>query len=322
MFNTIRIFGIGLLLLLIQASALAEYPERTIRLIVPYAAGGTTDILARIIGQKLSTAWKQQVIVENHGGANGNIGSDIVAKAEPDGYTLLLGTSGSNAVNPSLYMRMPYDAKRDLALVTPVAVTANILVTNPKFAASNIKELIDLARAKPGKINYGSSGTGSVLHLSGEMLKTMAGIDIVHIPYKGTGPSLTDLMGGQIDIVFANLPAIVPQVKAGTFKAIAVTTAQRASALPDVPTISEGGVRGYDLSSWFGILVPAKTPDTITNKINAEVTRIFADPQTRARLAELGADPAPMTTTEAKKFFHNEIDKWGSVVKASGAKVD
>jgi len=322
MFITIRTLGIGLLLLLVQASALAEYPERPIRLIVPYAAGGTSDILARIIGQKLAAAWKQQVIVENHGGANGNIGSDIVAKAEADGYTMLLGTSGSNAVNPSLYTRMPYDAKRDLALVTPVAVTANILVANPKFAANNIKELIDLARASPGKINYGSSGTGSVLHLSGEMLKTMAGIDIVHIPYKGTGPSLIDLMGGQIDIVFANLPAIVPQVKAGKFKAIAVTTARRASALPDVPTISEGGVRGYDLSSWFGILVPAKTPDAITDKINAEVTRIFADPQTRARLAELGAEPVAMTAAEARKFFHDEIDKWAGVVKASGAKAD
>lgn len=322
MFIIMRTLCIGLLLLIVQAPALAEYPERTIRLIVPYAAGGTSDILARIIGQKLTAAWKQQVTVENIGGANGNIASDIVAKAEADGYTLLLGTSGSNAVNPSLYTRMPYDAKRDLALVTPVAVTANILVANPKFAANNIKELIDLARSKPGKINFGSSGTGSVLHLSGEMLKTMAGIDIVHVPYKGTGPSLTDLMGGQIDIVFANLPAIVPQVKAGRFKAIAVTTGKRASALPDVPTISEGGVRGYDLSSWFGILVPAKTPGAITDKINAEVTRIFSDPQTRARLAELGAEPVAMTTIEAKKFFHNEIDKWEGVVKASGAKVD
>ena len=322
MFIIMRTLCIGLLLLLVQTPALAEYPERTIRLIVPYAAGGTSDILARIIGQKLTAAWKQQVTVENIGGANGNIASDIVAKAEADGYTLLLGTSGSNAVNPSLYTRRPYDAKRDLALVTPVAVTANIIVANPKFAASNIKELIDLARTKPGKINFGSSGTGSVLHLSGEMLKTMASIDIVHIPYKGTGPSLTDLMGGQIDIVFANLPAIVPQVKAGTFKAIAVTTGKRASALPDVPTISEGGVRGYDLSSWFGILAPAKTPDAITDKINAEVTRIFSDPQTRARLAELGAEPVAMTTIEAKKFFHNEIDKWEGVVKASGAKVD
>jgi tripartite-type tricarboxylate transporter receptor subunit TctC len=322
MFIIMRTLCIGLLLLIVQTPALAEYPERTIRLIVPYAAGGTSDILARIIGQKLTAAWKQQVTVENIGGANGNIASDIVAKAEADGYTLLLGTSGSNAVNPSLYTRMPYDAKRDLALVTPVAVTANILVANPKFAANNIKELIDLARSKPGKINFGSSGTGSVLHLSGEMLKTMAGIDIVHVPYKGTGPSLTDLMGGQIDIVFANLPAIVPQVKAGRFKAIAVTTGKRASALPDVPTISEGGVRGYDLSAWFGIRVPAKTPGAITDKINAEVTRIFSDPQTRARLAELGAEPVAMTTIEAKKFFHNEIDKWEGVVKASGAKVD
>lgn len=322
MTSLLRSLGSCLFLLLAQASAIAQYPERTIRLIVPYAAGGTADILARIVGQKLSEAWKRQVVVENRGGANGNIGSDIVAKSEADGYTLLLGTSGSNAVNPSLYAQLPYDAKRDLALITPVAVTANILVANPQFAASSLQEFIKLARASPGKINYGSSGTGSVLHLSGEMLKTMAGISIVHVPYKGTGPSLIDLMGGQIDTVFANLPAIVPQVKSGKLKAIAVTTAQRAAALPDVPTISESGVPGYDLSSWFGILAPAKTPDAVADRLNVEVTRIFADPQTRARLAELGAEPAARNTAEAKKFFHDEIDKWATVVKASGAKAD
>ena len=314
-----RTLGASILWLLVSASAAADYPDRPIRFIVPYATGGTTDILARIVGQKLSEAWRQQVIVENRAGANGNIGSDLVAKAEPDGYTILLGTSGSNAVNPSLYARMPYDARRDLALVTLVASTANILVTHPKFAASSMKEFIELAKTMPGKLTYGSSGVGSVLHLSGELLKTMTGIELVHVPYKGTGPSLTDVLGGQIDTVFANLPAIVPLVKSGKLKALGVTTGRRADALPEVPTMIEGGVPGYDVSSWFGIFVPAKTPDAIANKINAEVARIVDDPQTRARLAELGADPMLKSTAEAKQFFLDEIDTWAKVVKASGA---
>ena len=314
-----RTLGASILWLLVSASAAADYPDRPIRFIVPYATGGTTDILARIVGQKLSEAWRQQVIVENRAGANGNIGSDLVAKAEPDGYTILLGTSGSNAVNPSLYARMPYDARRDLALVTLVASTANILVTHPKFAASSMKEFIGLAKTMPGKLTYGSSGVGSVLHLSGELLKTMTGIELVHVPYKGTGPSLADVLGGQIDTVFANLPAIVPLVKTGKLKALGVTTGRRADALPEVPTMIEGGVPGYDVSSWFGIFVPAKTPDAIANKINAEVARIVDDPQTRARLAELGADPMLKSTAEAKQFFLDEIDTWAKVVKASGA---
>ena len=314
-----RTLGASILWLLVSASAAADYPDRPIRFIVPYATGGTTDILARIVGQKLSEAWRQQVIVENRAGANGNIGSDLVAKAEPDGYTILLGTSGSNAVNPSLYARMPYDARRDLALVTLVASTANILVTHPKFAASSMKEFIELAKTMPGKLTYGSSGVGSVLHLSGELLKTMTGIELVHVPYKGTGPSLADVLGGQIDTVFANLPAIVPLVKTGKLKALGVTTGRRADALPEVPTMIEGGVPGYDVSSWFGIFVPAKTPDAIANKINAEVARIVDDPQTRARLAELGADPMLKSTAEAKQFFLDEIDTWAKVVKASGA---
>ena len=317
-----RLYGAVVLALSSFTAQPADYPQRPIRLIVPYAAGGTSDILARIVGQKLTESWQQQVVVDNRGGANGNIGSDLVAKADPDGYTLLLGTSGSNAVNPSLYTRMPYDAKRDLALIAMIASTPNILVANPKFPANSLREFIEIAKAKPAKLTYGSSGTGSVLHLSGELLKTMTGIDIVHVPYKGTGPSLVDLFGGQIDVVFSNLPAIVPMVKGGKLKGLGVTTAQRAGALPDVPTMIEGGVAGYDVSSWFGVLAPAKTPRATVSKLNAEIARIIEQPQTRTRLVELGADPQLMAPAEANRFFHDEIDKWAKVVKASGAKAD
>ena len=306
----------------VNAAPAADYPERPIRMVVPYAAGGTADILARIVGQKLSEAWGQQVVVDNRGGANGNIGSDIVAKSDPDGYTMLLGTSGSNAVNPGLYSKMPYDAKRDLAFVAPVASTANILVSNPRFPAATLRQFVEMAKANPGKLTYGSSGIGSVLHLSGELLKTLAGIDIVHVPYKGTAPSLVDLFGGQIDVVFANLPAVVPTVKAGKLRGLAVTTARRAGALPEVPTMTEGGVNGYDVSSWFGIFVQARTPAPRAGKISAEVTRIIQSPETKPRLLELGAEPVIMTAADANRYFHAEIDKWAKVIKASGATAD
>ena len=305
-----------------HAAQVGDYPARPIRMVVPYAPGGTADILARVVGQKLAEAWQQQVVVDNRSGANGNIGSDIVAKANPDGYTMLLGTSGSNAVNPSLYSRMPYDAKRDLALVAMVAATANILVANPRFQASSLREFIELAKARPGKITYGSSGVGSVLHLSGEMLKTVARIDIVHVAYKGTGPSIVDLMGGQIDTIFANLPSVVPFVKAGKLKGLAVTTASRAIALPDVPTMIEGGIANYDVASWFGIMVPANTGTAITAKLNGEVQAILKDRNIQERLVGLGADPLFKSVDEAKRYFHDELEKWAKVVKASGAKAD
>jgi tripartite-type tricarboxylate transporter receptor subunit TctC len=315
---------LALLSLMVPASGVValDYPTRPIRFVVPYSPGGTTDVLARIVGQKLVEAWHQQVVVDNRAGANGNIGSDIVAKATPDGYTILLGTSGSNAVNPTLYTRMPYDAKRDLALIAMVASTANILLAGPRFPGNSLKAFLALAKSRPGKVTYGSAGVGSVLHLSGELLKTMAGVDIVHVPYKGTGPSLTDVMGGQIDTVFSNLPAIVPLVQSGKLKGLAVTTAKRAPALPNVPTMIEGGVAGYDVSSWFGVFVPAKTPKQIVTKINADVIRILKTPETNEKLLGLGADPLFKTTAEANQYFHDEIDKWAKVVKASGAKAE
>ena len=322
MFRRLTAIAGCMLVLLVQAEAADNFPSRPIRVVVPYAAGGTADILARIVGQRISEAWGTQVVVDNRGGANGNIGSDIVAKSDPDGYTMLLGTSGSNAVNPSLYSNMPYDAKRDITYIAPVAATANILVSTPKFAATTLRQFIEVAKATPGKLTYGSSGTGSVLHLSGELLKTLTGIDIVHVPYKGTGPSLVDLFGGQIDVVFANLPAIVPTVKAGKLRGLAVTTAQRATALPDIPTMIEGGVSGYDVSSWFGIFVRAGTPTALVNKINSEVVRIIRLPDVNSRLVELGAEPIVMTASEANRYFRSEIDKWAKVVTASGAKAD
>lgn len=319
---TLRVLALLLLVGVASSVMAAEYPTRPIRFVVPYSPGGTTDVLARIVGQKLAETWHQQVVVDNRAGANGNIGSDIVAKATPDGYTILLGTSGSNAVNPTLYTRMPYDAKRDLVLIAMVASTANILLAGPRFAGNSLKDLLALAKSRPGKVTYGSAGVGSVLHLSGELLKTMAGVDIVHVPYKGTGPSLTDVMGGQIDTVFSNLPAIVPLVQSGKLKGLAVTTAKRAPALPNVPTMIEGGVAGYDVSSWFGVFVPAKTPKAVVTKINAEVAKILKTPETNEKLLGLGADPLFKTPAEANKYFHDEIDKWARVVKASGAKAE
>lgn len=304
------------------AATAAEYPTRPIRMVVPYAPGGASDIFARMVAEKFTAAWGQQIVVDNRAGAGGNIGSDLVAKANPDGYTMLLGTSGSNAVNPSLYSKLPYDARRDLALIALVASTPNILVVRNAHPAKSLRDLIQMAKAAPGKVTYGSSGIGSVLHLSGELLNTLAGIQMVHVPYKGTGPSLVDLLGGQIDSVFSNLPPVVPYVQDGRMRGIAVTTAARVRALPNIPTMIEGGVAHYDVASWFGVMVPARTPPAVIEKINREVQRILRLPDTKGRLETMGADPMFMSAQEANRFFHTEIDKWAKVVKASGAKAD
>jgi tripartite-type tricarboxylate transporter receptor subunit TctC len=318
----LRLFTVSVVAVLQIGAHAAEYPARPIRMIVPYAPGGASDFFARIVAERFTAAWGQQVVVDNRAGAGGNIGSDLVAKANADGYTMLLGTSGSNAVNPSLYTKMPYDAKRDLALIAMVASTPNILVVRTAHPAKSVQDLIRLARTSPGKVTYGSSGVGSVLHLSGELLKTITGVTLVHVPYKGTGPSLVDLLGGQIDMVFSNLPPVVPFVQEGRMRGVAVTTAERVRVLPNVPTMMEGGVPNYDVVSWFGIMVPSKTPGAVVEKINREVQRILKAPDTRERLTTMGADPMFKTAHEANAFFHSEIAKWAKVVKASGAKAD
>ncbi|MGQ0751175.1 MAG: tripartite tricarboxylate transporter substrate binding protein [Betaproteobacteria bacterium] len=300
----------------------AEYPARPIRMIVPYAPGGAADFFARILAERFTAAWGQQVVVDNRAGAGGNIGSDIVAKANPDGYTMLLGTSGSNAVNPSLYAKMPYQAKRDLALIAMAASTANILVVRSAHPAKSVQDLIRAAKANPGKVTYGSAGVGSVLHLSGELLKTVAGISIVHVPYKGTGPSMIDLLAGSIDMVFSNLPPAVPFVQEGRMRGIAITTAARSPVLPNVPTMIEAGVPNYDVASWFGVMVPAKTPAAVVEKINREVQRILKTPKTQEQLKAQGADPMFKSAREANAFFHEEIAKWAQVIKVSGAKAE
>jgi len=290
--------------------------------VVPYAPGGASDFFARIMAERFTAAWGQQVIVDNRAGAGGNIGSDIVAKANPDGYTMLLGTSGSNAVNPSLYAKLPYDAKRDLALIAMVASTANILVVRTQHPAKSVQDIIRMAKANPGKVTYGSSGVGSVLHLSGELLNTVVGIKMVHVPYKGTGPSMIDLLAGSIDTVFSNLPPAVPFVNEGRMRGLAITTAARSPVLPNVPTMIESGVPNYDVASWFGVMVPAKTPAAIVEKVNREVQRILKTPKTQEQLKSQGADPMFKSAREANAFFHEEIAKWAKVIKASGAKAD
>lgn len=300
----------------------AEYPARPIRMVVPYAPGGASDFFARIMAERFTAAWGQQVIVDNRAGAGGNIGSDIVAKANPDGYTMLLGTSGSNAVNPSLYAKLPYDAKRDLALIAMVASTANILVVRTQHPAKSVQDIIRMAKASPGKVTYGSSGVGSVLHLSGELLNTVVGIKMVHVPYKGTGPSMIDLLAGSIDTVFSNLPPAVPFVNEGRMRGLAITTAARSPVLPNVPTMIESGVPNYDVASWFGVMMPAKTPAAIVEKVNREVQRILKTPKTQEQLKSQGADPMFKSAREANAFFHEEIAKWAKVIKASGAKAD
>ena len=303
------------------ASAQA-YPTRPIRLVVPFPAGGTTDILAREAAQKLTEVLGQAVVVDNRPGAAGNIGSDLVAKSAPDGYTLLMGTVGTHAINPSLYSKMPYDHVKDFAPVVLVAGVPNVLVVNPALPVNSVAELIKLAKDKPGQINFASSGSGTSIHLSGELFKTMAGVDMTHVPYKGSSPALTDLIGGQVQIMFDNLPSALPQIKGGRLRAIAVTSLKRAPVLPDIPTINESGLPGFEASSWFGVLAPAGTPAPIVARINTEVNKWLQSADAREKLLGQGAEAAGGSPEQFGNFIHAESEKWAKVVKASGAKVD
>jgi len=304
------------------AQSAATYPGHPIKIVVPFPPGGTTDILARAIGYELNKLWGQPVVIENRAGAGGNTGSDMVAKSPADGYTLLMGTVGTHGINVSLYSRMPYDAVKDFAPVSLVATVPNFLVVNPALPVKSVKELIEYARAHPGKLNFASSGSGTSIHLSGELFKSMTGIDMVHVPYKGSTPALQDLVGGQVDLMFDNMPSSLPLVKGGKLRALAVTTAKRSATVPDVPTIAESGVPGYDTSSWFGVLAPAGTPKDIVEKLSAAIAKSLATPEMRERLASQGAEPVGDTPAEFAAFIQAEIAKWARVVKLSGARVD
>jgi tripartite-type tricarboxylate transporter receptor subunit TctC len=316
-------WALGALFACIATVASAQgYPTRTIRLVVPFPAGGTTDILAREVAQKLTEVLGQAVVVDNRPGAAGNIGSDLVAKSAPDGYTLLMGTVGTHAINPSLYSKMPYDHVKDFAPVVLVAGVPNVLVVNPALPVNSVSDLIKLAKDKPGQLNFASSGSGTSIHLSGELFKTMAGVDMTHVPYKGSSPALTDLIGGQVQIMFDNLPSALPQIKGGRLRAIAVTSLKRAPVLPDIPTINESGLPGFEASSWFGVLAPAGTPAAVVARINTEVNKWLQSADAREKLLGQGAEAAGGSPERFANHIRAESEKWAKVVKASGAKVD
>ena len=311
------------------AFAQGAWPNRPVRIVVPFAAAGTTDILARALAPELQRAFGQPFVVDNKPGAGGNTGSAEVAKAPPDGYTLLMGTVGTHAINPSLYEKMPYDAKRDFVPITLMAGVPNVLVLNPamaqRYGINTVADLTRVARANPGRLNVASSGNGTSIHLSAELYKSLTGTFMVHFPYRGSGPALIDLMAGNVDLMFDNLPSSMPHIRSGRLKALAVTSAARSSALPDVPTVAEAGgpaLKDFEASSWFGLLAPAGTPADIVNRIQQETAKALATPTMRERLQAQGAIPSGNTPAEFARLIDEETKKWARVVKASGAKVD
>ena len=304
-----------------SAATPTDYPTKPIRMIVGFAPGGGTDTTARAISIKLAELLGQQVIVDNRAGAAGNIATELVAKAAPDGYTILLGTIAALAINPSLYRtKLPFDSVRDFAPIIQAVDSTNILSLHPSVPAANVKELIALAKTKP--LNYGSSGVGGTGHLAGELFNSMAGTKMTHIPYKGGGPAMIDLVGGQVQLVFATAASAVPQIKAGKIKGIAVTTIKRAALMPNIPTIAESGLPGFDANNWYGLLAPAKTPRPIIMRLNAEVTKVLAMPDVKDFLFNQGLDPAPGTPEQFGAYIKSEITKWAKVVKDSGARAD
>jgi len=297
------------------------YPSKPVRLIVPFSPGGSNDIMARLAGQKLSESLGQQVVVDNRAGASGIVGTDIAAKAAPDGYTLLM-MSLTFAVNPSLYKKLPYDTEKDLAPVTLVASAPLMLVVHPSIPARSVQEFLAYARANPGKLNFGSGGPGTTPHLAGEMLKMMARVQMTHVPYKGGGPALADLMGGQIQLMLENIPSTLPLAKSGKLRALAVTGLKRSPLVPDLPTLDEAGLKGYEIVGWNGFFVPAGTPQNIVAHLHTLTVTALAQPDVKERLATLGAEGVGNSPDEFRAFVKAEIAKWARVVKAAGLKVE
>jgi len=306
----------ALVALAISAAAYAQvYPSKPIRMIVAYPPGGGTDIVGRMVAQKLSEALGQSVVVENRGGASGNIGTEIAARAAPDGYTVLMGNVAPNAINVSLFRNLPFDPVADFSPISLVASTPNILVVHPATPARTVREVVALARAKPGTLNFASAGVGSSSHLAGELFRVLAGADIVHVPYKGAGPAMVDILSAQVQLYFATMPAAMPHVKSGKLVPIAVTSSRRSRAMPELPTIAESGVAGYEASTWYGLLAPAHTPGATVARLNEGILKILGDAALREKLADQGFEPVGDSPEEFAAYIKSEIAKWGKVIR-------
>lgn len=322
----LRVTGLvlfGVLFAPAQRDVLAQsFPDKAIRLVVPFPPGGPADILSRAIGEKLTNAWGQQVVVDNRAGAGGAIGSEIVAKANPDGYTLLMGFVGTHAINPSLYSKLPYDNVRSFEPVSLVATATIILVLHPSVPAKSVGELISLAKLKPGELTFGSPGNGTPQHLGGELFNTMAGVKMTHVPYKGAVPAINDLLGGRLSLIFSSAPPALPHVKTGKLRALAVTSAKRSSVAPELATISESGLPGFEVINWYGVLAPAGTQKAIVSKLNAEIVKIVNMADVKERLSSVGIETFSSTPAQFAAFIKEETAKWAKVVKFSGARLD
>jgi tripartite-type tricarboxylate transporter receptor subunit TctC len=298
------------------------YPNKPVKLVAPSTPGDAPDVIARLVADKLSTALGQQVVVENRPGAGGVVGSEYVAKSAPDGYTLIMGNAGSHGINAAVYAKLPYDIQRDFAPVSQVAVAPNVMVINPAVPASSVGEFIAYAKANPGKLSYASGGNGSSAHMSMELFKSMSGVDLQHVPYKGSSPALTDVVSGQVVAFIGNMPPTVPLIKAGKLRALAVTTTSRSALMPELPTIAEAGLPGFETVAWFGVLAPAGTPPEIVNRLSAEIAKIAKSPEMRERLVAMGAEPVGGTPEAFKAVIDRDIAKWKPLAQKVGIKID
>lgn len=306
----------------VQAQSAAQaYPSKPIRIVVTFTSGGAPDIIARLLGERFTAAWGQPVIIDNKPGSGGNIGADFVAKAAPDGYTMVVGTVGTHSINGALYAKMPYDMVKDFSPVSLLATTPNLLVVNNDVPAKTVQELIDLGK-REGKMSFASSGSGTSIHVSGELFKSMTGIDMTHIPYKGRASALPDLLGGRVTMMFDNMPSSLPLVREGKLRALGVTSLTRSAAAPDIPTIAESGLPGFEAVSWFAMFAPPGTPKPVVDKIQAEISRILKTPEVAKRLTDIGLEPVGSTPEDLAAYQRSEIVKWAKVVKDSGARAE